>query len=120
MSQNTTATSATSEELFDAALQITRRALSEDDAKRFRKFKDHSEMVRELMVHVRRYTGSSPRLLECAERVASFSNAFAPFFDVVGVLVQAKPEWAAVFWGVLLFVFKVRHLPTYPTIHPFN
>ena len=67
MSQNTTATSATSEELFDAALQVTGCALSEDDAKRFRKFKDHSEMVRELMVHVRRYTGSSPRLLECAE-----------------------------------------------------
>ncbi|KAK4451278.1 hypothetical protein QBC34DRAFT_378602 [Podospora aff. communis PSN243] len=108
MAQNARESSpATSEELFEAALQVTRAALSERDAERFQKFGDHMEMTQALQTHVRRYATTSPRLLECAERIALFSDVFAPFFDVVGVLVQVKAEWAAMFWGTWLFIFKI-------------
>ncbi|KAI8631969.1 hypothetical protein F5Y19DRAFT_472855 [Xylariaceae sp. FL1651] len=36
-----------------------------------------------------------------AERITAFSDAFAPFFDVVNVYIQIKQEWAAIFWAWL-------------------
>lgn len=56
------------------------------------------------------------RLLKCTEKIGSFSNAFAPFFDILGLLGDVRPHWLGWFWGLLQLVFKVRkRSPT--TIH---
>ncbi|RPA80566.1 hypothetical protein BJ508DRAFT_128555 [Ascobolus immersus RN42] len=44
------------------------------------------------------------RMLGPIER---FSRGLAPFFDVISILVSARPEWAAVFWGSLRLVLTL-------------
>ncbi|KAL6880723.1 hypothetical protein J3F83DRAFT_39 [Trichoderma novae-zelandiae] len=95
-----------SESLFDVALHTVRNGLSEADKRHFRRFADHREMLADIRRNICRYTGNS-RLRRCAEKVASFANGFAPFFDVIGVFVQVKPEYAAVLWGTIWFIFKI-------------
>lgn len=97
----------TSEQLFDAAIQTARHALTEEDQRHFRRFKDYQDMIKDLQADVYKFSASRTRLTRCAKNIASFSEAFAPFFNVISVLVQAKPEWTAIFWGTIWFVFKL-------------
>ncbi|KAL7806919.1 hypothetical protein V8C26DRAFT_334823 [Trichoderma gracile] len=95
-----------SQNLFEVALHAVRDGLSEADKRHFKRFANHHEMMADIRHNVCKYTGNS-RLRRCAEKVASFANGFAPFFDVIGVFVQVKPEYAAVLWGTILFIFKI-------------
>ncbi|KAK0706899.1 hypothetical protein B0T26DRAFT_756329 [Lasiosphaeria miniovina] len=78
----------TSEQLFDAAIQTAQHALTEEDQRHFRRFKDHRDMIKDLQADVYNFSASRTRLTRCAKKIASFSEAFAPFFDVIGVLLQ--------------------------------
>ncbi len=37
-----------------------------------------------------------------------FANRIQPYFDIVNIFVQAKPEYAALVWGSLRTIFQVR------------
>jgi hypothetical protein len=39
-----------------------------------------------------------------------FVSRFQPYFDVVEIFVQVKPEYMALIWGSLKLIFKVRYL----------
>lgn len=69
-------------------------------------------MIQDIRKSIHKYAGSNLKLIQCSKRIAAFSDAFAPFFDVIGVFVQVKPEWAAIFWGSIWFIFKVGYLGT--------
>lgn len=53
------------------------------------------------------YSGTHQQLIQISQRIALFSDAFAPFFDIVNVFIQIKPDCAAIFWGTLWLIFKV-------------
>jgi hypothetical protein len=48
----------------------------------------------------------------CCKKIAIFADAFAPYFEVIGVFVQIKPEWAGWFWGILRLILQVCTLFT--------
>jgi hypothetical protein len=96
-----------SEQLFDAALQTVRNGLSQEDMQHFRTFKNHQEMLTAMKTNLLKFPESRSKLVRCSQRIAMFSDAFAPFFDVISVFVQIKPEWAAFFWGSIWLIFKV-------------
>ncbi|KAI3575863.1 hypothetical protein IWW34DRAFT_76629 [Fusarium oxysporum f. sp. albedinis] len=96
-----------SEQLFDAALQTVRNGLSQEDMQHFRTFKNHQEMLTAMKTNLLKFPESRSKLVRCSQRIAMFSDAFAPFFDVISVFVQIKPEWAAFFWGSIWLIFKL-------------
>ncbi|KAF4448088.1 nif-like protein [Fusarium austroafricanum] len=98
-----------SEQLFDAALETVRNGLSQDDMKNFKSFQNHQEMLAALKTTLNKFPESRSKLVRCCQRIASFSDAFAPFFDVISVYVSVKPEWAAWFWGSIWLVFKTSN-----------
>lgn len=48
------------------------------------------------------------RLLRALEKVKQFSDRLEPYFDTVGIIVQAHPEVAAITWGAIRFILQVR------------
>lgn len=69
-------------------------------------------MIRELHSLSERHKDSS-RLSICCTKVARFANVFEPYFDVMGIFVQAKPEYMALIWGSIKFFFQVCMLLTH-------
>jgi hypothetical protein len=55
-----------------------------------------------------RQTEETSRLLVCCNKINDFSESFAPYFDMINVFIQAKPEWLSVFWGSIRLIFQVR------------
>ena len=51
--------------------------------------------------------GVSHNIKSCADRVKRFGDTFEPFFTALGFVSQGHP-FAAMAWGSILFVFKVR------------
>jgi hypothetical protein len=41
------------------------------------------------------------------QRLSNFSKSLGHYFDVIGVLVQSHPEYAALAWGALRLVLQV-------------
>ncbi|XXG99675.1 hypothetical protein Hte_006016 [Hypoxylon texense] len=42
-----------------------------------------------------------------SRKVAAFADTLAPYFDVVGVFVQVKPDVMGILWGSILLIFKI-------------
>lgn len=63
-------------------------------------------MIAEIKLESIHYASHS-KLVACCRKIAVFANAFAPYFDVVGVFVQIKPEWAGWFWGSIRLILQV-------------
>ncbi|KAI0545461.1 hypothetical protein F4679DRAFT_561029 [Xylaria curta] len=97
----------TTTKLFNNALGKLRSALSDADKAHIKDFRNHEDMIASVRKASSHFAGNQRRLIRIADRIATFSDAFAPFFDVVNVYVQIKPEWAAVFWGTLWLIFKL-------------
>ncbi|KAI1120753.1 hypothetical protein F5Y10DRAFT_117398 [Nemania abortiva] len=97
----------TTTKLFDDALQKLRSALSDADKEYIKGFRNHNDMTASVRKAASHFAGNQRVLMRIAERITAFSDAFAPFFDVVNVYVQIKPDVAAVFWGSLWLIFKL-------------
>lgn len=63
-------------------------------------------MICELKVLSEQYSHKS-RLVACCRKIASFAEAFAPYFEVINIFVQIKPDWIGWFWGSIRLIFQV-------------
>lgn len=41
------------------------------------------------------------------EQIKLLADKLAPYFDILDILVQSHPEYAALVWGALRFILKV-------------
>ncbi|RYC66033.1 hypothetical protein CHU98_g135 [Xylaria longipes] len=104
---------ATTTKLFDDALRKLRDALSDADKTHIKDFRNHKDMIASIRKASSYFAGNQRGLMRIAQRITAFSDAFAPFFDVVNVYVQIKPEWAAVFWVSAMLEEMAMILPQY-------
>jgi len=75
-------------------------------------------MLKEISSASLRHKNSS-RLYSCCAKIAQFSNAFEPYFDIVNIFVQVKPEYMGVIWGSIRLIFKVITLELHQRIKRF-
>jgi hypothetical protein len=47
------------------------------------------------------------KLTSLARKLHDFSSRLEPYFEIVNIFVQAKPEIAALVWGSLQMLFQV-------------
>jgi hypothetical protein len=92
--------------LFASSIQLFRSSLNEHQKELFTEPQDVSELFAELKQTSEQHKKSS-KLLVCCQRLQRFSAAFEPYFDIVNIFVQVKPDWFGVFWGSIRLIFKV-------------
>lgn len=107
-----TATSAAS--VFQSSLEAIRNTLSADDQAAFRTFPNYKVMVAEMKLMSEQFAHKN-KLAGYCRKIESFAKAFAPYFEVVNIFVQIKPDWMGWFWGSLRLIFQVTmaHLKAY-------
>ncbi|KAF1839228.1 hypothetical protein BDW02DRAFT_231629 [Decorospora gaudefroyi] len=93
--------------LFDEAIQAIQNTVLEGHRLQFRHDADTSLLLDELR-QVSACNGSGDRrIVACSRKFTLFVRAFAPYFDIVSLCVDLRPEWIGWFWGLVRLVFKV-------------
>jgi hypothetical protein len=82
-----------------------RDQLTEKDRSIFEEFQDAESMMKAMRLACAKQKETS-RLLVCCNKINNFSESFAPYFDIINVFIQAKPEWLSVFWGSIRLIFS--------------
>jgi hypothetical protein len=47
------------------------------------------------------------RIYSCCSKIAKFSDVFKPYFEVISIFVQVKPEYMGIIWGSIRLIFQV-------------
>jgi hypothetical protein len=97
----------TAQDIFIEVTTRFRVSLAPNEQKVFRTFESPKLMVEEMRKDVKRYQNSRKLSLLC-KKIEKFSTAWAPFFEIIGILIQSNPEFAAIAWGAVRLVFLVR------------
>jgi hypothetical protein len=92
-------------ELFSRCFTAFCDDLPQDMEPSFREYESAQAMLDDLRLLL--VGKSDSRLMKCYSKVESFSRNLAPYFDIVNVFVQIKPDCVAGFWGSLMLVCKV-------------
>lgn len=96
--------------LFEESIETMRSTMSEDECRAVCQFSDINSMLADMHAQCTEDQRNHHRLLSCSRKIAAFSHAFAPYFDIINIFVQIKPQWLAWFWGSIRLVFKVELL----------
>ncbi len=68
---------------------------------------DAQSMVESIQSLAKSHPVQSSRLTAAARKFAAFVQFLQPYFDVVEIFVQVKPDVMALIWGLLKMIFKV-------------
>ena len=93
--------------LFTATLQEFHSSLPEFARRSFCQYGSSADMLAAVKADCQQHKQFS-RLSACTTKIAAFSDTFAPFFDVINIFVQIKPEWLGIFWGSVRLIFQVQ------------
>ena len=100
-------TSQSPNSIFAAVVETYHASLLPSERKELRKFPSKEAMLQSLTDLCWTHKETS-RLGRCSAKIAKFSNAFAPYFDIINIFVQVKPEYMGIVWGSLRLIFQVR------------
>lgn len=93
---------------FELALRDFRAALPPQERSLFKQCKSSEELINYVQdLDVLKKTQKRGTLME---RLSKFGKSFSHYFDVIGILVQSHPEYAALAWGAFRLVLQVRVL----------
>ncbi|KAF2266654.1 hypothetical protein CC78DRAFT_531460 [Lojkania enalia] len=93
--------------LFDETIEAIQSTLSDDERRTFRHYGDITSMLQDVRNICVSNQKEQQRLLACSRKIAHFSNVFAPYFDIVNIFVQIRPDLLGWFWGSIRLIFKV-------------
>lgn len=66
-------------------------------------------MLKAIEEHAKSHPIHSSLLTKCCKKIHSLSTKLTPYFEIIGIFVQAHPEFAALAWGSIRLVFQVRY-----------
>ncbi|KAH7085131.1 hypothetical protein BKA63DRAFT_499053 [Paraphoma chrysanthemicola] len=91
---------------FNTAIQCIERTLLEEHRQAFHHI-DSSLLLEQLRNVAAREHASERTLIACSRKCALFVQTFAPYFNVLNICTQARPEWSGCFWGLVHLVIQV-------------
>jgi hypothetical protein len=92
--------------MFQESMEAMCNTLSAEHQTHFKTITSHKEIIAEIRLMSTKYAQRS-KLVKLCTKISRFADSFAPFFDVVNIYCQIKPEWINWFWGSLRLVFQV-------------
>ncbi|KAH7359977.1 hypothetical protein BKA66DRAFT_426346 [Pyrenochaeta sp. MPI-SDFR-AT-0127] len=99
--------------LFDEAIDAIQASVLDEHRQHFHHQANASLLLNELH-SVTSNSIKDPKLVLCSRKFAFFVRTFAPYFDVLNICVQVRPEWVGWFWGIVRLVLKTSS--DYPSV----
>ena len=93
---------------FEAAYQSFLHSLPENERSQYYPCASAADLVHELQkLDTFAKRGQKRRHTRFLSVIGRFSDKVEPFFDVINIFVQSKPEYSAIVWGSLRLVLKL-------------
>jgi hypothetical protein len=92
---------------FDQAHEEFLNQLSDEEKKQFAPVKDSQTFLKELH-NLGQFAKNNRKWTKLFRSIQKCGDHLAPYFDVVGIVVQSHPEWSAIAWGSFRLVLMVR------------
>lgn len=92
--------------VFGKAKEKFLSELSPDERPRFVEYYSAGAILDELK-NLQNSTKDRPIWTRAMSSINKFTELLHPYFDVLAILVQSHPEWAAVAWGALRLILQV-------------
>ncbi|KAF2018188.1 hypothetical protein BU24DRAFT_166726 [Aaosphaeria arxii CBS 175.79] len=92
--------------LFDEAIDAIQSTLFEEDRKSFRHYADMESMLVDVRTTIDAAGEHEMNSKTCTKHVARFAHAFKPYFDLVNLFTNVRPDWLGWFWGIIALVFR--------------
>ncbi|CZR62722.1 uncharacterized protein PAC_12619 [Phialocephala subalpina] len=110
---STAAAQATSEgdagpkELFQRVFTTFRNSLTEDEKREFQAYPDSVSMLASVKQVFENHPLRRSQLGRLFQKLGDLAGRLAPYFETVNTLVSSHPEYAALVWGTLRFLFTL-------------
>lgn len=96
-------------EIFEKVYNRFRMSLDDEDKRDFNRFSDCETMLRHAKQAYDAHLIRNTRLDRFYEQLGDLATKLSPYFDMVGIYAQVKPEILCIVWGSLRFIFQVRY-----------
>lgn len=93
--------------MFEEALQSFLDNIPPTERQNFQDFQDAQSMITSIESIAKAHPVHRGRLTSACRKFESLVQRIRPYFDVVDIFVQVKPECMALIWGSMKMVFKV-------------
>ena len=80
--------------------------LSSEDREAFTRINSSTELLDDFK-RLQKFVKDDSRWMKVFSAVKNCSDQLQPYFDIIGIITQSHPEWAAVAWGALRLVLQV-------------
>lgn len=94
------------ESIFWNACSSFRQSLSEYDRGEFREYENAESLVSDLQLLAESHPVHKSRLVAFVRKLHYFVRRFEPYFEIVNIYVETKPDFSAAIWGSLRVLFK--------------
>lgn len=99
--------SSTPNEAFEEARDQFLKGLSPEEREQFIKLSSAEELLSDIakLDHVR----DDKKLLQRSmKKIKDLSDRLSPYFEIVNIVIQSHPEFAALAWGAIRLVLQVK------------
>lgn len=81
--------------------------LSSEERAAFTRINSPAELLLDFK-RLQTFIKDDSRWMKVFSAVKNCSDQLQPYFDIVGIVIQSHPEWAAIAWGALRLVLQVK------------
>lgn len=99
-------------EIFRVACQSFRDNLPVSDKEEFKEYGDAQSMISAIQELANNHPIHRSRLTAACRKLDQFTKEIEPFFEIINIFVQIKPDYAGLVWGSMRIIFQVGQLKT--------
>jgi hypothetical protein len=89
------------------ACESFRGNLPVSDENVFKEYKDAQSMISAIQEQAKNHPIHRSRLTVACRKLHGFTSLLEPYFEIVNIFVQVKPEYAGLVWGSMRMIFYV-------------
>jgi hypothetical protein len=93
--------------IFANTFQAFHNTLTDDQKELFVPYTNAQSMIESVESQMKRHPVHDTRLTACVARLNAFAQGFAPFCEIIDIIVSSHPEYAGLVWGAIRLVFVV-------------
>lgn len=94
-------------EIFALASQSFRENLPSTKKAEFKEYPNAQSMLEDIQIIAENHPVHSSKLTGVVRKIHQFAESLEPYFRIVEIFVQVRPDSMALIWGSLRFIFKV-------------
>jgi hypothetical protein len=100
----------TTEAVFREACDSFRQNLPVTQKSEFKEYQNAKLMIADIQKIADNHPVHKSKLTAVVRKLNRFANKIQPYFEIVNIFIQAKPEYGALVWGSLRMIFQVNYM----------